>query len=111
MAGLVHRPVRKARSVFARQTGNLKLAQMLTGHADIGTGHNVISTFEEFGDGTCEARLFYRWPDGSRRPPLPPDVELPIGAGEPSRSIAHRSSSEPRQPNWMLRERESWRLR
>ena len=74
-------------------------------------GHNVISTFEEFGDGTCEARLFYRWSDGSWRPPLPPDVESPMGADEPSRGIARSSSSEPRRPNWMLREREYWRLR
>ena len=44
-------------------------------------GDNMVSTFEEFADGTCEARLFYRWDDDSWRPPLPPDVELPIGTG------------------------------
>jgi hypothetical protein len=72
-------------------------------------GDHAISTFEEFEDGTCDARLFYRV-SGRWQPPLPPDLE-PIDAGEPSRSIA-RSSSEPRRPNWMLTEREpeSWRL-
>jgi hypothetical protein len=74
-------------------------------------GDNVISTFEQFGDGTCEGRLFYRWSDGSWRPPLPPDVEPPIGTGEPSRSIARSSSSEPRRPSWMLGGPEPWRLR
>lgn len=40
-AGLAHRPMHEARHTaitdFLRRTGNLKLAQMLAGHADIGT--------------------------------------------------------------------------
>jgi hypothetical protein len=73
-------------------------------------GHNVITVFEQFEDGTCEARLFYRV-NGRWQPPLPPDVEPPIGTGEPSRTIARSSSSGPRRPNWMLREAKPWRLR
>jgi integrase/recombinase XerD len=41
LAGLPHRPMHEARHTaitdFLRRTGNLKLAQMLAGHADIGT--------------------------------------------------------------------------
>jgi integrase/recombinase XerD len=44
-AGLEHRPMHEARhtaiTTFLRRTGNLKLAQMLAGHADIGTTANV----------------------------------------------------------------------
>jgi integrase len=44
-AGLPHRPMHEARHTaitdFLRQTGNLKLAQMLAGHADIGTTANI----------------------------------------------------------------------
>ncbi len=44
-AGLAHRPMHEARHTaiteFLRQTGNLKLAQMLAGHADIGTTANI----------------------------------------------------------------------
>ncbi len=44
-AGLPHRPMHEARHTaiteFLRDTGNLKLAQMLAGHADIGTTANV----------------------------------------------------------------------
>jgi hypothetical protein len=40
-------------------------------------GDNVLSTFEEFGDGTYEARLYYRQGDGRWQPPLPPDIEQP----------------------------------
>lgn len=44
-AGLAHRPMHEARHTaitdFLRRTGNLKLAQMLAGHADIGTTANV----------------------------------------------------------------------
>jgi hypothetical protein len=53
---------------------------------------DVISTFEQFGDGTCAGRLFYRV-NGRWQPPLPPDVEPPIGTDEPSRSIARSSSA------------------
>jgi integrase len=44
-AGLRHRPMHEARHTaitdFLRRTGNLKLAQMLAGHADIGTTANI----------------------------------------------------------------------
>jgi integrase/recombinase XerD len=44
-AGLPHRPMHEARHTaitdFLRATGNLKLAQMLAGHADIGTTANI----------------------------------------------------------------------
>jgi integrase len=44
-AGLPHRPMHEARHTaitdFLRRTGNLKLAQMLAGHADIGTTANI----------------------------------------------------------------------
>ena len=44
-AGLPHRPMHEARHTaiteFLRRTGNLKLAQMLAGHADIGTTANT----------------------------------------------------------------------
>ena len=43
--GVPHRPMHEARHTaiteFLRQTGNLKLAQMLAGHADIGTTANI----------------------------------------------------------------------
>jgi integrase len=44
-AGIAHRPMHEARHTaitdFLRRTGNLKLAQMLAGHADIGTTANI----------------------------------------------------------------------
>ena len=44
-AGIAHRPMHEARHTaitdFLRGTGNLKLAQMLAGHADIGTTANI----------------------------------------------------------------------
>ena len=44
-AGIAHRPMHEARHTaitdFLRHTGNLKLAQMLAGHADIGTTANI----------------------------------------------------------------------
>jgi integrase len=44
-AGLTHRPMHEARQHrdygLLRQTGNLKLAQMLAGHSDIGTTANI----------------------------------------------------------------------
>jgi integrase len=44
-AGLPHRPMHEARHTaitqFLRDTGNLKLAQMLAGHADISTTANI----------------------------------------------------------------------
>lgn len=44
-AGLPHRRMHEARHTaitnFLRRTGNLKLAQMLAGHADIGTTANI----------------------------------------------------------------------
>jgi integrase len=44
-ASLPHRPMHEARRTaitrFLRQTGNLKLAQVLAGHADIGTTANI----------------------------------------------------------------------
>jgi integrase/recombinase XerD len=44
-AELAHRPMHEARHTaitdFLRRTGNLKLAQMLAGHADIGTTANI----------------------------------------------------------------------
>jgi integrase/recombinase XerD len=44
-AGMAHRPMHEARHTaitnFLRRTGNLKLAQMLAGHADIGTTANI----------------------------------------------------------------------
>jgi integrase/recombinase XerD len=44
-ANLPHRPMHEARHTaiteFLRRTGNLKLAQMLAGHADIGTTANI----------------------------------------------------------------------
>jgi integrase len=44
-AGLAHRPMHEARHTaiteWLRRTGNLKLAQMLAGHADIGTTANI----------------------------------------------------------------------
>jgi integrase len=44
-AGIPHRPMHEARHTaitdFLRRTGNLKLAQMLAGHADIGTTANI----------------------------------------------------------------------
>ncbi len=44
-SGLPHRPMHEARHTaitdFLRRTGNLKLAQMLAGHADIGTTANI----------------------------------------------------------------------
>lgn len=47
---------------------------------------NVAWTFEEFAGGRYEAKLYYKEPDGSWSPPLPPDVaaELPV---ERSRSL------------------------
>jgi integrase len=43
--GLTHRPMHEARHTaitdFLRQTANLKLAQILAGHADIGTTANI----------------------------------------------------------------------
>jgi integrase len=43
--GLPHRPMHEARHTaiteFLRRTGNLMLAQMLAGHADIGTTANI----------------------------------------------------------------------
>ena len=70
-------------------------------------GGNVISIFEEFRGRHLRGAAVL--PVGRRawRPPLPPDVEPPVGTGEPSRSIARSSSSEPRRPNWMLSERET----
>jgi len=65
-----------------------------------------ILTFEEFADGTCEARLYYRQGDGRWQPPLPRDIQLTIGAGEPSRSIARSSSSGLRRPSWKLSDKE-----
>ena len=45
VAGLPHRPMHEARHTaiteFLRDTGNLKLAQMLAGHVDIGTTANI----------------------------------------------------------------------
>jgi integrase len=44
-AGVPHRPMHEARHTaiteFLRKTGNLRLAQMLAGHADIGTTANI----------------------------------------------------------------------
>jgi integrase len=44
-AGIAHRPMHEARHTaitdFLRRTGTLKLAQMLAGHADIGTTANI----------------------------------------------------------------------
>jgi integrase len=44
-AGLPHRPMHEARHTaitdFLRSSGNLKLAQMLARHADIGTTANI----------------------------------------------------------------------
>ena len=44
-AGIAHRPMHEARHTaiteFLRDTGNLKLAQILAGHADIGTTANI----------------------------------------------------------------------
>jgi integrase len=44
-AAVPHRPMHEARHTaiteFLRRTGNLKLAQMLAGHADIGTTANI----------------------------------------------------------------------
>jgi Phage integrase family len=44
-AGIAHRAMHEARhtaiTAFLRRTGNLKLAQMLAGHADIGTTANI----------------------------------------------------------------------
>jgi integrase/recombinase XerD len=44
-AGLPHRPMHEARhtaiTAFLRRSGNLKLAQLLAGHADIGTTANI----------------------------------------------------------------------
>jgi integrase len=44
-AGIPHRPMHEARHTattqFLRDTGNLKLAQMLAGHADISTTANI----------------------------------------------------------------------
>jgi integrase len=44
-AEIAHRPMHEARHTaitdFLRRTGNLKLAQMLAGHADIGTTANI----------------------------------------------------------------------
>ena len=44
-AGLPHRPIHEARytaiTAFLRRSGNLKLAQLLAGHADIGTTANI----------------------------------------------------------------------
>jgi integrase len=44
-AGIAHRPMHEARHTaitdFLRRTGNIKLAQMLAGHADIGTTANI----------------------------------------------------------------------
>jgi integrase len=44
-SGLAHRPMHEARHTaitdFLRRSGNLKLAQMLAGHADIGTTANI----------------------------------------------------------------------
>jgi hypothetical protein len=51
---------------------------------------DVISVFEEFEGGGCSARLYYRV-NGRWQPPLPPDVEPPVGTNEPSRSIARSS--------------------
>lgn len=75
-------------------------------------GAHSFSVIDEPGPPGCsiEVRNFYvvngRW-----QPPLPPDVEPPVGVGEPSRAIARSSSSEPRRPSWKLREPEpTWRL-
>jgi integrase len=44
-SGLAHRPMHEARHTaiteFLRRSGGLKLAQMLAGHADIGTTANI----------------------------------------------------------------------
>jgi integrase len=44
-AGIAHRPMHEVRHTaitdFPRHRGNLKLAQMLAGHADIGTTANI----------------------------------------------------------------------
>jgi hypothetical protein len=75
---------------------------------------NVISIYEEHGDGRSNSRLFYREADGWH-PPLPPDVaaELPV---EQSRSIMRSSSrttparpASSLRPYWQL-QRDSWRL-
>jgi integrase len=46
-AGIAHRPMHEARHTaitdFLRRTGNLKLAQMLAGQAEIGTTANIYS--------------------------------------------------------------------
>jgi integrase len=49
-ANLAHRPMHEARNTaiteFLRRTGNLKLAQMLAGHADIGTTANIYADLD-----------------------------------------------------------------
>jgi hypothetical protein len=74
-------------------------------------GSYGFSVIDEPGQAGCsiQVRNFY-WVDGRWQPPLPPDVEPPIGTGEHSRSIVRSSSSERRQPGWILREPEPWRL-
>jgi len=72
--------------------------------------HNpdLVSSFEEFEDGTCEARMFYRVA-GLWRPPLPTDLELPAGF---ERNLLMRSEHEPSvtRCNATTRERPSWQL-
>jgi Prokaryotic homologs of the JAB domain len=45
------------------------------------SGGTVITTFEEFADGRCEARLHYAQAGGGWEPPLPLDVRAPDGLG------------------------------
>jgi hypothetical protein len=62
---------------------------------DVRQNGNVLSTFEELGDGTCEVRLFYRQSDGSWRPPLPFDIQAPAERSRPNvRDVLERSDQE-----------------
>jgi hypothetical protein len=75
-------------------------------------GDNVISTFEEFAGGTCEGRVFYRWTDGSWRPPLPFDIQEEAERKRSfGRAVLERSDASSTWPAWQLSNREPWRLR
>ena len=81
------------------------------------TAHDAdhVTVFEEFADGTCEARYFSRI-GGLWQPPLPTDLELPPTV---ERNLLLRTEREPfahgahmtiERPVWQLGEDETWRL-
>jgi len=70
---------------------------------------DLVSTFEEFADGTCEGRYYSRI-GGLWRPPLPSDLEAPgLERSLLLRSEPVRSAHTIERLSWQLAT-ETWRL-